>query len=62
MPRKRVPPPDDPEQSNRLIAMARKIGVDESDGAFERAFSKVARVRKPAKKSETRVRTSDKSR
>jgi hypothetical protein len=41
MPRKPKPPQDDPAQSTRFIEMAREIGVDESEGAFERAFKKV---------------------
>lgn len=47
MPRKPKPKPDDPEQSKRFIEMAREIGVDESEGAFERALKKVARPKKP---------------
>jgi len=45
MPRKPAPKPDDPEQSKRFIAMAREIGVDESEGAFERALMSVARAK-----------------
>ena len=41
MPRKPAPKPDDPEQFKRFIEMARKVEVDESPGAFDRAFDKV---------------------
>ena len=44
------PPPDDPEQFKRFIDMAREVDVDESPGAFDRAFNKVARPKKPAVK------------
>lgn len=44
------PPPDDPEQFKRFIDMAREVEVDESPGAFDRAFNKVARPKKPAVK------------
>lgn len=33
----------DPEQSARFLEAARRAGVDETSGAFERAFEKVAR-------------------
>lgn len=33
--------PDDPEQSKRFIDMAREVEVDETPGAFDRAFEKV---------------------
>ena len=39
--RKRV----DTEQSRRFIETAKAIGVDETPGAFERAFHKVAKRR-----------------
>ncbi len=47
----RTPKPkrDDPEQSKRFIEIAREIGVDESEGAFERAFHKVARTSNSSK-------------
>jgi hypothetical protein len=35
------PKPDDPEESQRFIDMAREVEVDESEGAFDRAFKKV---------------------
>jgi hypothetical protein len=41
MTRKPAPKPDDPEQAKRFVAMARELGVDESEGAFERGFKKV---------------------
>jgi hypothetical protein len=41
MTRKTAPKPDDPEQAKRFVAMARELGVDESGGAFEKAFKKV---------------------
>jgi hypothetical protein len=42
MPRK----PDDPEQFERFVETARKLGVDESGEAFERAFEKIVPPRK----------------
>ena len=37
-----VPPDaDDPAESQRFIDMAREVEVDESPGAFDRAFKKV---------------------
>jgi len=53
MPRKRKPPPDDPEQSKRFIEAAREIGTDESPEAFERVFKKVA-LSKPGRAPPTR--------
>jgi hypothetical protein len=47
MPRKPVPKPDDPEQFKRFIDMARKVEVDESPGAFDRAFDKVMTAARP---------------
>jgi hypothetical protein len=38
-PRKRKP--DDPEQFERFVETAGKLGVDESGEAFERAFDKI---------------------
>ena len=35
------PKPDDPEQSQRFIDMAREVEADEDPKAFERAFRKV---------------------
>ena len=49
------PPPkaDDPAQSHRFIDMAREVEVDETPGAFDRAFEKVVvpakRIPKPQK-------------
>jgi hypothetical protein len=34
--------PDDPAQHKRFIDMAREVEVDESEGAFDRAFDRVA--------------------
>jgi hypothetical protein len=45
--RKPKPPPDDPEQSKRFIEAARALGTDETGEAFERAFEKVARPKRP---------------
>jgi hypothetical protein len=50
------PPPeaDNPEQSRRFIDMAREVQVDESPGAFDRAFEKIVKPtpqRKPEKKT-----------
>lgn len=46
MPRKPKPKPDDPEQFKRFIEMARKVEVDESPDAIDRAFNKVVRRKK----------------
>ena len=42
MPRKRKPPPDDPEESKRFIDMAREVGAEKPSPDFERVFRKVA--------------------
>jgi hypothetical protein len=42
MPRKRKPPPDDPEESKRFIDMAREVGAEQPGPNFERVFRKVA--------------------
>jgi hypothetical protein len=55
MPRKPKPPPDNPEQFKRFIDMAREVEVDESPGAFDRAFKKVARPQKRASPSEPKT-------
>jgi hypothetical protein len=47
MPRKPAPKPDDPEQSKRFIETAEQIEADKSPKAFERAFEKVAKTRRP---------------
>ena len=55
MPRKPKPQPDDPAESKRFIDMARELGADETEKgreAFELAFTKVARPRKPEQERE----------
>jgi hypothetical protein len=47
MPRKRKPPPDDPEQFKRFIEEARKIGSEADPETFGRVLDKVARSPKP---------------
>lgn len=55
----RVPPSaDDPAESRRFIDMAREVEVDESPGAFDRAFKKVAR---PPKAPAGRISTGDRA-
>ena len=49
------PKPDDKEQSQRFVEIARKLEADESGKSFERAFNTVAPIRgtqrnKPIKK------------
>lgn len=46
MPRKRKPPRDDPDESERFIAVAREIEADPTGALFEREFVSIAR--KPA--------------
>jgi hypothetical protein len=41
----------DPEQHKRFLEMAREVEVDESPKAFDRAFEKVIRPKKPAEKA-----------
>jgi hypothetical protein len=41
MPRKHSPAQDDPEQVKRFIETAKALGVDQSEGAFEKAFKTV---------------------
>jgi hypothetical protein len=41
MGRKRVPKPDDAEQSKRFIETAEEVGADTDDKALERAFKKI---------------------
>lgn len=48
MSRKPAPKPDDPKQAKRFIEMARELGVDESDGAFEKAMKKVVSAKQNA--------------
>jgi hypothetical protein len=38
---------DDPAESQRFIDMAREVEVDESPGAFDRAFGKVVKAPLP---------------
>jgi hypothetical protein len=40
---------DDPEQSKRFIEAAKKAGADVSREEFDRAFKKVASVKRPKK-------------
>ena len=42
MPRKSIPPRDDPEQSKRFIDMAREVDAETPNPNFERVFRKVA--------------------
>jgi hypothetical protein len=42
MPRKPAPKPDDPAQHKRFKEMAREVEVDESEGAFDKAFERVS--------------------
>jgi hypothetical protein len=37
---------DNPEQFERFVETARKLGVDESGEKFDRAFEKIAKPRK----------------
>lgn len=46
MSRKPNPPRDDPEQSKRFIELAREVEAEGTKEEFERAFKKVAKVRK----------------
>jgi hypothetical protein len=48
-PRKRKP--DNPEQFERFVEAARKVGVDETGEEFERAFGKIIRRRPDTTKS-----------
>jgi hypothetical protein len=41
MPRKPVPPPDDPEQPKRFIDLARDVQADGTEEDFIKAFRKV---------------------
>jgi hypothetical protein len=61
MPRKPPPKLDNSEQHKRFVEMAREVGVDETPGAFDRAFDKAiapesaklrsSQIRKRAKKA-----------
>ena len=46
--KKAKPKLTDKEQSERFKEAARKLGVDESGEAFERAFSKIAKAPVPS--------------
>jgi hypothetical protein len=48
MPRKQKPPRDDPEESERFIAIAKEIEADPTGEMFGRAFPSIARI-KPVK-------------
>ena len=52
MPRKPVPPQDDPEQSKRFIDMAREVEAEGSKEDFEKAFKKVAKEKPASKKGQ----------
>ena len=41
MAKKPDPPPDDPEQSARFVAMAAELEAEKAKAAFGRAFKKV---------------------
>jgi hypothetical protein len=53
MPRKPVPPPDDPEQFKRFIDIAREVGAVGTQEEFDKTFRKIAsrspQRRKPAR-------------
>jgi hypothetical protein len=49
MPRKTHAKQDDPEQSKRFIEAAHKSEADESEEAADRAFKKIAPVKKGEK-------------
>jgi hypothetical protein len=42
----RKPKQDDPEQSKRFLEAAREAEAEKSDETFERAFKKVAQLKK----------------
>lgn len=46
---KKPPSPDDPKQSKRFIDLARELGADESEEAFEKAFDRVVSPTAPNK-------------
>jgi hypothetical protein len=48
MARKPAPDPDDPEQSERFIAMAREVEATEDEEEAERAFREVTSAKHPA--------------
>jgi hypothetical protein len=43
------PPPDNPAQSERFLAMAKEVAAEEDLGAFERTFVAVANAPKREK-------------
>jgi hypothetical protein len=47
MPRKQKPPRDDPEESERFIAIAKEIETDPTGEVFERTFPSIARIKPP---------------
>jgi len=55
MKRKRTLSPDNPEQSKRFIDLARELGADESQDAFERAFEKVVRPKRTSHPNQERA-------
>lgn len=59
MSRKPAPKPDDPEQLKRFREMAREVGVDEAEGAFDRAFDRISGKAKSPKPEEGRSRRND---
>jgi hypothetical protein len=52
--------PDDPKQHKRFKEMAREVGVDEHEGAFDRAFERISDKAKSPKPSDRRSRRSEK--
>jgi hypothetical protein len=50
-PKPKPPKLTDAERHARFVEMAREVGVDESPGAFDRAFDKVIKRAPPAKTS-----------
>jgi hypothetical protein len=57
MTRKPASKPDDPAQHKRFLDMAREVGVDEREGAFDAAFERVrdkAKSPKPSDKPKRR--------
>jgi hypothetical protein len=48
---KRTPKTTDKRQFERFVSTARKLGVDESEEAFDRAFKKIVPPKRPAAKS-----------
>ncbi len=50
MSKKAEPKPDDPEQSKRFLETAEEVGADADDAALERAFKKIAPLKKREKK------------